>query len=139
MISLTPRQAAAAWRVLAVGVVCGLLAGCGSGSRYSGKVTFAGKPVPTGKIYFTPDGSKGNKGQAGWADIKDGHYDTSVRGSQSPAGGAMTVRIEGQEGGKPLFGDYELKEELPKGGGSKDFDVPAAQGAKAPKVVGPPP
>ena len=35
-------------------------AGCGGdgANRVSGKVTFNGKPLPAGKIYFTPDGAK---------------------------------------------------------------------------------
>ena len=46
---------AAVVRLLAA-LACCLVLGCGGGSklyRVSGKVTFAGKPVPVGKIYFT--------------------------------------------------------------------------------------
>jgi hypothetical protein len=137
--------------VLTVVAVCGCGAGDGA-TRYAiaGNVTFAGKPIPTGKIYFTPDGAKGNTGAAGYADIKEGKYDTSKTGGMGNIGGAMLVRIEGADGvpldedrpsGTPLFTFYETAVELPKENTTKDFDVPAAaasaQAPTAPPLVVP--
>lgn len=118
---------------------CCLAAGCGGAKVYrvSGKVTFKGQPVPEGKIYFTPDTTKGNTGPAGFADIKNGEYDTQ-KGGQGITGGPMVVAITGVDpagkldkadtGGdvtaKSLFPRYETKADLPKSDGTKDFDVP---------------
>lgn len=128
-------------RVLAVlpvlGLV-GLMGGCGGdqvGNRLTGKVTFNNQPVPAGSITFDPDGAKGNTGASGWARIKDGVYDTAAEGGQGVAGGPMVVRIEGYDGvkideerlnGKPLFPEYRVQVDLPKEGGTQDFDVPAS-------------
>ena len=118
-------------------------AGCGGdgSNRMSGKVTFNGKPVPAGKIYFTPDGSKGNSGPAGYAEIKDGEYDTST--GKGSVKGAVIVAIEGIDPGqagakekgdtsgeatvKSLFGRYETKLDV-TGATTKDFEVPADAG-----------
>src|SRR5690348_2686083 len=80
-------------------LVCGLAAGCGGGKghRVSGKVTFKGAPVPAGRIYFTPDSTKGNTGPTGYADIKDGAYDTAAAGGQGVTGGPVVVAIEGND------------------------------------------
>jgi len=128
-----------------------LAAGCGGSSGYhmSGNATFNGKPIPVGRIYFMPDGSKGNTGAASSADIKDGKYDTSA-GGQGAVGGPMIVKIEGFDGvktdedrpsGNPLFAFYETPFDMPKGSSTKDFDVPAsavsAQPPTAPQIVVP--
>jgi hypothetical protein len=124
--------------------------GCGGDGSYrvSGKVTFNGKPVPGGKIYFMPDGAKGNKGTTGYADIKDGAYDTSS-GVGAPKG-AVVVAIEGVDPGQPgekekgvkdpgeestvksLFPRWETTLEV-TGGMTKDFDVPAEAGKPKPR------
>lgn len=128
-----------------------LFVGCGGGEQepegfhLSGKVTYDGKPVPAGKIYFTPDTSQGNKGLAGYADITNGQYDTTATGGKKHAGGAMTVRIEGfdtsagttvdaagEEIRSMLFPTHEIKLELPKEDTTKDFDVPAGEQKAAP-------
>ncbi len=128
------------------------LFGCGGdgANRVSGKVTFKGAPVPKGKIYFIPDGSKGATGATGYADITDGSYDTSSTGGRGAVKGAVTVAIEGwdpsvtakSEKGdtsgetrvQMLFARYETTLEV-TGSTSKDFDVPA-EAEKGPK---PPP
>ena len=76
------------WMLLISGSLA--LVGCGgaveSGPprfRLSGKVTFDGKPVPAGTIYFEPA-----TGPAGSAQIKDGQYDTA----NGMAGGADPVQ-----------------------------------------------
>ena len=114
-----------------------LAVGCGdTGNRLSGKVTFNGQPVPAGKIYIVPDSSKGNKGEAGYADIVNGTYDTSAEGGKGAVTGAVTITVEGIDpnpppGGEPdvtstvLFSGYEIKADLPAAASEKNIDVPA--------------
>ena len=135
----------AARRLLAV---CGILlaitfsAGCefseGGPERYplSGKVTFAGQPVPHGEIVFEPDNGKGNSGPAVVAIIKNGVYSTPD--GNGTIGGAMIVRISGLDGKVPankgaaamsphgmmLFLPYTTAIELPKETTKQDFEVP---------------
>ena len=126
-----------------------LLYGCSRGPSFndvSGTVTFDGKPVPAGRIYFNPDFSKGNDGPQGFADIKDGKYDTRNKG-QGHAGGPMVISVEGFDGksenpdsvGKPIFVAYEIKRELPKGPSVQALEVPAsaAKGLVVPTGPGP--
>ena len=117
-----------------------LALGCGSGDtghRLSGKVTFNGQPVPSGKVLIVPDSAKGNKGAAGYADITNGTYDTSAAGGKGVVAGAVTITVEGIDpkpppGAEPdvtktvLFANYEEKAELPASDSVKDIDVPAA-------------
>ena len=109
--------------------------------RLDGAVTFAGKPVPMGKIYFDPVGQPGAPN--GFTDIVDGRYDTDKVG-KGVAGGKTSVRIQGhsKEGadaisgyGPPLFQEYTTTVELPPADSTMDFDVPpdAAKGVK--KIV----
>lgn len=119
-----------------------ILTGCGdSGYDVSGNVTFDGNPIPAGKIYFSPDGSKGNRGAAGYATIVNGTYNTASEGGKSIIGGPMLVGIEGfdpnaanptdsddtsgEETVKALFPYYEIQVDLPTESTTKDFDVPA--------------
>jgi hypothetical protein len=129
-----------------------LAAGCGGDgtSRISGTVKFAGQPVKAGKIYFIPDGAKGNSGPTGFAEIVDGAYDTSAAGGRGVGKGAMIVAIEGRDPGQPgktekgdtsgeqtvktLFPRYETSVELPGGSTTKDFEVPVE--ASKPKAGG---
>jgi hypothetical protein len=128
---------------LAWGLLVFVLAGCSGDGTYnvSGKVTFKNAPVPAGKIYFIPDGEKGNTGPTGYADIKDGSYNTSWSGGKGAVGGPTVVAIEGFDPSSPakvakgdtsgeqtvkaLFPQYEFKVELPRSSTTKDFDVPA--------------
>jgi hypothetical protein len=129
-----------------------LCAGCGGeGNRVSGKVTFKGAPVPAGKIYFMPDGTKGNNAGTGFADIKDGLYDTSKSGGRGAPAGPVIIAIEGIDPSKPppkadsdviatvLFPRYELAADMPSSSSTKDIDVPesAAKGPPPAKKVGP--
>lgn len=116
---------------LATLLVCMALIGCGgrgSGpTRYhlSGTVTFDGKPVPAGTIYFEPA-----SGPAGSAEIKNGYYDT--RSGKGVVGGQHRVLIEGFDGnapttggyGKPIFRPFRTDENLPTSNTTKNFDVP---------------
>jgi hypothetical protein len=126
------------------------LVGCGGdgGNRVSGKVTFKGEPVPAGTIYFKPDGAKGNSGQAGFAAISNGTYDTSAAGGQSAPMGAVIVEVEGIDPNPPqgvdadvtttlLFSGFTKQIELPAGSSVQDIDVPAeaAQGPTQPAVT----
>jgi len=121
------------WMLLVAG--CLAACGCGGGAepgparfRLSGKVTFDGKPVPVGTIYFEPE-----SGPAGNAQIKDGQYDTA--NGKGIVGGAHTVMIEGYDGhganpgemGKPIFKPFRAKQDLPASDGTKDFEIPASQ------------
>jgi len=130
--------------------VAGLLIASGTGCdgqsthRVSGKITFNGAPVPAGKIYFIPDGSKGNTGPTGYADIKNGTYDTSA-GGQGSVAGAVIIAVEGIDPSSPppkadpsgevtakvLFPRYEIAADIPKSTSTKDIDVPA-EAAKGP-------
>lgn len=138
-------------RAVVLGTLSGLLGflalGCGGdkGNRVSGKVTYKGQPVPAGRIYFMPDTKKGNKGPTGFAEIKNGAYDTAEPGGHGAVAGAMIVKIEGYDPNqkdktdaagetpiKPLFPTYQTAAELPKEDTTKDFDVPATAGGKQP-------
>jgi len=135
------------WRPLSatlLAVVFFGAAGCGGGPPYnvSGKVTFDGKPVPLGRIYFDPDPRQQNSGPSGYTDIVDGEYDTS-RVGKGVSGGPTGVRIQGfkKEGvdssgfGPPLFQEYTTNVDLPQGASTKDFDVPAKAGRGLPPMV----
>jgi hypothetical protein len=124
---------------LSAALVCSGCGGAGGPARYdvSGTVTFNGSPVPGGSITFEPDASKGNKGPAGHAKIKDGKYDTSVDGSGT-VGGPHVVKITGLGGktdpdlfpeGEPLFPEWETSVDLPKEKTTQDFAVPATAAA----------
>lgn len=111
-----------------------------------GTVTFKGQPVPAGRVYFNPDFSKGNDGPQGFADIKDGQFDTR-QGGQGHCGGPMVIRIEGFDGkssdpksvGKPLFVAFEIKRDLPRKTSTQILEVPAsaAEGLVVPSGPGP--
>lgn len=129
--------------VFVVGLCAASLSGCGGNAGYhvSGVVNFNGKPIPAGKIYFTPDTSKKNVGATGFATIKNGSYNTASSDGKPQLGGPMVVRIEGfdpsvkgpQNAGdtsgevtvKSLFPTYETNAHLPKAGAKQNFDVPA--------------
>jgi hypothetical protein len=116
-------------------------AGCGRGERLyhlSGKVTFAGKPVPKGTIVFEPDTSRGNQGSAAFAQIIDGRYDTRSGEGKGTVGGPHLVRILGLDGiprgelvnGSPLFPEYTTTADLPRADATLDFDVPRGGAAR---------
>ncbi|OWK35517.1 hypothetical protein FRUB_08080 [Fimbriiglobus ruber] len=113
--------------------------GCGGEKLYrvSGKVMFAGKPVPAGKIYFAPDGKKNNSGSAGYAEIVGGSFDTSAAGGRGTVGGPTVITIEGLDPAakaekadksgevliKPLFPRYTKTVELPMSDSTQEFVV----------------
>jgi hypothetical protein len=99
----------------------------------SGNVTFAGKPLPAGMIFFDPDVRKKHDGPGGFAYIKDGAYDSRNNGKGVIAG-PHVVRIQGFDGkpgnelplGALLFPEYETTADLPAEASTRDFDVPAS-------------
>lgn len=138
-----------AFAVLFIALIATVLNGCNRGPAMhdvSGSVTFDGKPVPAGRIYFNPDFSKGNDGPQGFADIKDGMFDTR-KGGQGHGGGAMVINVEGFDGksnnpesvGTPIFAPFEIKRELPKQASVQSLEVPAsaAKGLIIPTGPGP--
>ncbi|MEZ5942700.1 MAG: hypothetical protein R3C18_15005, partial [Planctomycetaceae bacterium] len=124
-----------------LGLFVTFVAGCGGDSvetyHLSGSATFAGAPIPSGRILFTPTGGTG---PAGYAVIRDGKFDTKAEGGMGHPGGAMSIRIEGAkapemkedpenpgvqtEVGEQLFPPYVTTAELPTSESTKDFDVP---------------
>jgi hypothetical protein len=110
-------------------------AGCGKNTGrfdYSGQVTFDGTPVPAGEVMFVPDTSRQNGGPGTVALIKDGRYQTPP--GKGAVGGPHVVRITGQDGipvpggdqhGRALFREYQMKADLPRQSGTYDFAVPA--------------
>jgi hypothetical protein len=118
-------------------VVLGLV-GCKGDSgpyRVSGTVTFQGKSVPAGEIFFDPDVAAGNGGAQGYARVRDGRFDTA-EGGRGIQGGAYVIRIGGYDGasatelplGKPLFPEHRETRELPKQPSEQTFEVPAPPG-----------
>ena len=115
------------------------LVGCGpTSAEISGTVTFDGKPIPRGRIYFSPDAARNNDGPQGFAEIRDGKYDTRLNG-RGASGGPTIVRIEGTDGAAmpvSLFVEYLEPIDLPKETCVRDFNVPASAAKGLPK---PPP
>ena len=130
-------------RIATVLLAAGLF-GCSSSSdsatayHVSGTVQFDGKPLPAGKIYFTPDTSLGNQGPQGTATIKDGKYDTASS-RFGVMGGPYIVRVDGYDGVQPdddedglfpdgqvIFRDYEVKLKFPEENHVEDLQVPAS-------------
>lgn len=101
------------WMFLLLAVA---LTGCGQSGNdprsfhVHGEATFDGKPIPRGGVTFDPDGSKGNTGPQGYAEIIDGKFDTHQNG-KGTTGGDQIVTITAYDGkatednpeGKPLF------------------------------------
>ncbi len=73
------------------------LSGCGGARdeparyRVSGTVTYDGRPIEHGMIYFDPAGAA--TGASGFAPIKGGAFDTAAEGGKGHIGGKQNVRI----------------------------------------------
>lgn len=123
-----------------IAIACTLVVmtiGCGKSGpeKYdvSGTVTFQGKPVPAGQIFFQPDMSKGNCGPGCVVMIKDGRYNMSGSG-KGHAGGPHVLVISGGEDqsnlppeertGGILFREVPIKVDLPKNKSVQDLKVP---------------
>ena len=107
--------------------------GCLAPGSGSGTITFEGKLIPKGLIFFDPDPSKGTPGTQGFANIENGHYDTAVagKGKGIRGGGPYHIRISGFDGkegpeapfGQFLFPEHQLTRELPAEDQTFDYDV----------------
>jgi hypothetical protein len=116
-------------------------AGCG-GDRLAdvkGTVTFDGRPVPAGVVWFEPDIAGGNTtAPQGFAFVKDGAFDTRANGKGVRAG-AYVLRVEAFDGkpanelpfGHPLVSPpYEKPHRFGDGDADVAIDVPAADKSK---------
>lgn len=98
----------------------------------SGRVTFAGKPVPNGRIVFEPDAAAGVRGPAAYAEISRGFYRTEL--GKGAVAGRHIVRIAGFEGtidrermdAAMLFPEFTTAVDLPAKSSRQDFAVPEA-------------
>jgi hypothetical protein len=111
------------------------LVGCGKRNsdglhEVSGSVTFAGQPVPAGRVVIEPDEAQGATGMVSIADIKNGSYRT--RPERGFGGGPCRVTIYGTDGTLPteekdtsLFRPWQTTVDLPREACRHDFDVPA--------------
>src|SRR5262245_38503037 len=110
-----------------------LLGGCGPSERLydvSGTITYEGKAIPKGLIFFDP--AKGAPGTQGFANIENGKFDTAERGKgKGVRGGTYHIRISGFDGkeapeapfGQFLFPEHQLTKELPAQNQTFDYDV----------------
>jgi len=105
------------------------LAGCAREEklyRVSGAVTYDGKPVAKGLIFFDPQA----EGPQGFANIVGGKYDTGQQG-KGVRGGAYNVRVNGFDGkvaneapfGQALFPEYTGTKYLPNEDSTYDLDI----------------
>jgi hypothetical protein len=126
-------QSAATAKLACVGLMM-LVVGCKPKSdrlSFEGAVTWKGQPIPAGRVYFTPNVSKGGSGPQGYALITDGRYDTSSESSKGCHAGAHSAEVHGFDGqgdkgfGNPLFAPYSISIEVPAEGGTIDLEVPA--------------
>lgn len=122
--------------LLAAGVLFALAAaGCSPEEKLydvSGTVTFQGKPVAKGLIFFDPDAG----GPQGFANIENGKYDTAGGKGKGIRGGKYSVRINGFDGkeapeapfGAPLFPEHTFNKDLPAQTQTFDYEVPGKKG-----------
>ena len=120
------------------------MSGCGTSPtptvyEVSGSVTYAGKPIPAGRVVFEPDTERGASGMVSIADISNGHYVT--RPSRGFGGGPCRVTIYGSDGSLPadnpadhdsaLFPPWQTTVDLPQASCQHDFAVPGELGTQA--------
>jgi hypothetical protein len=128
-----------AWALAAVGLA---LAGCGDGVeryRVQGTVTFDGKPVETGAVFFEPTASVGKIAPTVYLKVQGGRFDT---GGDGPAAGKYRVVVGGWDNTKTrvdddkithtahLFDDYKFEVDIPPPNDTLDITVPASQAIK---------
>ena len=98
--------------------------------RVSGVVTYGGKPVPKGLIFFDPK----TDGPQGFANIVEGKFDTAQQG-RGVRGGTYNVRVNGFDGkeaneapfGQALFPEYTGTKDLPQQDSTYDLDIPRSR------------
>jgi hypothetical protein len=121
---------------LGLGVLILMVGGCGPPApgrlKMKGKVSFEGKPVAAGQIYFK---SKEERPVLGAGIIKDGEYQTAGP-DYGPVSGPQEVRVQIYDGkpeeamkginphGHPVAPDQVLNIELAPGTTSFDFILP---------------
>lgn len=121
----------------------GLLLGCGSNGgptrhQISGTVSYAGKPVPRGRVEFEPDTSKGNSGPGAMAEIQKGKFQTLA--NAGAVTGPHIVHITGSDGipfeteegitleqGQPLFSPYTTTADIVADGTPLILEVPRTE------------
>jgi len=142
MFASRPRKGFSAKSISLAAGACLVLAtiGCGSGERdiyhVSGTATFDGQAIPAGYVIFYPDVAAGNDGTQGYAEIKDGTFDTSNSG-KGITGGDYVARLRGfvpAQGDVParmLFREYKQSIELPTSDSRQEIAVPASARAKS--------
>lgn len=107
--------------------------GCAAEERLydvAGTVNYDGKPIPKGVIHFEPDVTKGETGQAGFANIVNGQFTTAKEG-KGVRGGAYVVRVNGFDGkeaaeapfGQWLFPEHTEKRDLPAANSELTLDI----------------
>ena len=126
------------WMCL-LAVACAAAAGCGDGMkrcRVRGTVTFQGKPVESGAIFFEPTASVGKIAPTAYLPIRNGKYDA---GENGPVAGKYRVVVGGMDQSKnkvdddgithtpQLFKDYVIEVEIPPPNDTLDIEVPASQ------------
>jgi hypothetical protein len=109
-----------------------LISGCGDAGtklyHISGEVTYNGKAVPEGVIYFTPNSSTDKSATQGLAFILNGKYNTA--NGRGVSVGSISVVISGsqrladKEEATILFEDYIEEFEMPSQNTVKNFEVP---------------
>jgi hypothetical protein len=119
-------------------VVCAALAGCGDGmKRYPvrGTVTFQGRPVESGAIFFEPTESAGKIAPTVYLPVRGGKYDA---GDKGPVAGKYRVVVGGMDQSKnkvdddgvthtpQLFKDYVFEVDIPPPNNTLDIEVPAS-------------
>ena len=148
-VVLTRRRWPAAGIAAVAGVGAMLVAaGCSRApagpQRYpvSGSVTFAGQPVPAGRIVFEPDRAAGNSGPAAYGSIVAGRFTTYPR--MGAVEGPHVVQISGFDGkafgelseGKPLFPEHTTSATVPAVPATINFVVPDPAVTPRPAAAG---
>jgi hypothetical protein len=120
---------------------CLLAGGCGRGDglkryRVKGSVTYDGKPVEFGAIFFEPTESIGKLAPTVYLPVRDGRYDA---GDEGPVAGKYQVIVGGVDQAskrvdsdgvthtQQLFQDYKFDVEIPPPGNILDVVVPPSQ------------
>jgi hypothetical protein len=120
------------------------MSGCGGGDgldryRITGTVTYNGKPVEFGSIFFEPTESVGKIAPTAYLPVRDGKYDA---GDEGPVKGKYRVVVGGIDKSKDkvdsdgittsqqLFKDYRFEVEIPPPDNVLNVEVPASQAIK---------
>jgi hypothetical protein len=121
-------------------ILCPVWAGCGGDGlerhRVRGTVTFEGKPVEFGAIFFEPTASAGQIAPTVYLPVRDGKFDA---GNKGPTAGKYRVVVGGMDKSRQrvdddgithtpqLFNDYVLEVEIPPPNNTLHVEVPAPQ------------